>query len=68
MSLIPSRIRSNTIIVSFSEYPRIVSNAAKVSRFTSIPKSTTAPIAMVTSCNNAITEATAKRHSNLKET
>jgi hypothetical protein len=33
-----SRMRSNTMIVSYSENPRMVSNAATVAVFTSWPK------------------------------
>ena len=64
----PSLMRSNTIIVSFSEYPKIVSKAARVSRFTSRRKNEITPSAIIISCACEIIAAMPKRHSKRKAT
>src|SRR6266699_3356979 len=58
-----SRTRSNTMIVSYSEYPRIVSSAATVAAVTSRPVSEYTPAVISRSCISAISTGTAYFHS-----
>ena len=61
-----SRIRSNTITVSYSEYPMIVSKAATVAVVTSRSNRAYTPAVIRRSCASAISTGTANFHSNLK--
>src|SRR4051812_23525316 len=59
-----SRIRSNTMIVSYKEKPRIVSRAATVDVVTSLWKRAYTPDVIRRSCASAISTGTANLNSN----
>ena len=59
-----SRTLSKTMIVSYSEYPRIVNSAATVAVVTSRPVSEYTPAVISRSCISAISTGTAYFHSN----
>src|SRR3954447_9858555 len=59
-----SRMRSNTMIVSYKEKPRMVRSAATVDAVTSRPTSAYTPAVMRMSCISAISTGTANFHWN----
>src|ERR1700727_2701309 len=63
-----SRTRSNTMIVSYSEYPRIVNNAATVSAVTTRPVNAYTPAVINKSCIKAIKTGTVNFHANRNAT